>query len=69
MRSKYGLVLLVVALAGCKTVADRPDPNQIKYVDLSSEARKDLVDQYWLAVKRVEPEYSIAAARRAYQAV
>ena len=64
MQGRYGWALVLLALTGCKTVADRPDPNQIKYVDLSSEAKKDLVDQYWQAVKRVEPKYNIAAAKK-----
>lgn len=64
MQGRYGWALVLLALTGCKTVADRPDPNQIKYVDLSSEAKKDLVAQYWQVMKRVEPEYSIAAAKK-----
>ncbi|MCH1923872.1 energy transducer TonB [Shewanella sp. C32] len=64
MQSKYWLALALVALSGCKSVSEQPDPNQIKYVDLSSEAKKDLVEQYWQVTKRVEPAYSIDAAKK-----
>ncbi len=64
MQSKYWLALALVALSGCKSVSEQPDPNQIKYVDLSSEDKTDMVDQYWLATKRVAPEYNLEAAKQ-----
>lgn len=64
MQSKYWLPLALVALSGCKSVSEQPDPNQMKYVDLSSEDKKDLVEQYWQVTKRVEPAYSIDAAKK-----
>ncbi|QSX34221.1 energy transducer TonB [Shewanella avicenniae] len=58
----------LLLLAGCQTsdnaTATKPDPNQIKYVDLTREDTKDLLEKYWVISKRVEPRYNIEAAKK-----
>ena len=59
-------ILLIPLLSACAATSSSPSENtstQLDYIDLTSEAGKTQLNNYWEVAKTVEPQYPTSAAR------
>lgn len=65
MRKVVTLSIFSVFLVSCASTdtADVSVEEPIQYIDLTSDDKKGLIDEYWVVEKRQEPKYPISAAR------
>ncbi|ANB26959.1 hypothetical protein A6F57_18330 [Alteromonas stellipolaris] len=69
MRKLVSLSILSVFVMSCASLK----PNQttqafaeepIRYIDLTADSKKDLIERYWVVIKSADPKYPVDAARR-----
>ncbi len=69
MRKLVSLSILSVFVMSCASLK----PNEttqafaeepIRYIDLTADSKKDLIERYWVVIKSEDPKYPVDAARR-----
>ncbi|ABI40581.1 TonB family protein [Shewanella sp. MR-4] len=60
---KKSFFIIVLTLCASNASSAQKNNNTIEYLDLTSEDKKELLNEYWITDKRVHPEYPIEAAK------
>ncbi|TMP27480.1 energy transducer TonB, partial [Pseudoalteromonas rubra] len=63
MRKTVTLSIFSFFLISCVSTTPPTSPKeQIQYIDLTSDDKKELVNEYWVVEKRQDPKYPVDAA-------
>ncbi|TMP86659.1 energy transducer TonB [Pseudoalteromonas ruthenica] len=64
MRKTVTLSIFSFFLISCVSTTPPTSPKeQIQYIDLTSDDKKELVNEYWVVEKRQDPKYPVDAAK------
>ncbi|TMO49879.1 energy transducer TonB [Pseudoalteromonas ruthenica] len=64
MRKTVTLSIFSFFLVSCVSTTPPTSPKeQIQYIDLTSDDKKELVNEYWVVEKRQDPKYPVGAAK------